>query len=330
MIAGIVPGCVALCLEAAACAAWAEGAAPLGWAGHAFASVVAAVGSMQRVRKAERTSTGAAALLLALALPVAGALLLALVLWPAWSRAQRHPPQRIIEIALPGEVEEGDGAPAPGTASPIREVLDDVQLGAERLDALRCLRTMDARRAVPLLRLAFSHPSEDVRLLAFAILEGREKRLRAAIGAEELRLEVLGAAPEHADARRACHRRLAQQHWELVYAGFASSDLEPALLDSAARHATLGMLPGGDIATSLLLARIRLRQRRAADAWTCLVHAERAGAPRASSVPLFAEAAYALRRFADIPRLFARAEPAELRRPELLPVAQFWMGAGAP
>jgi hypothetical protein len=170
-----------------------------------------------------------------------------------------------------------------------------------------------------------------LRLLAFAILDRREKRLRARIKATEARLAARSDASTSGTAERAAwHRRLARDQWELVYGGFVSADLRGTALDAAARHAHAALEHEVDARTAVLLARIRLAERRPADAWACLERAERTGAAHATCAPLFAEAAYMMRRFGEIPALLRRAGPEQLRRPELAPVAQFWTGARLP
>jgi polysaccharide biosynthesis protein PelE len=205
---------------------------------------------------------------------------------------------------------------------PIRELLAGAESPHERVRAVMALRNMDARKAVPLLRLAFAHESEDVRLLAFAILDRREKRLRSRIKATETHLQAAQGAPK--DKQLRWHRRLARDHWELVYGGFVSGDLEPVVLGKAREHAHTVLETVRDARMGLLIARIYLRERDAEAAWECLEQAEEAGAPRASVVPLFAEAAFQLRRFEQIPGILLGAKPAELRRPELQPIARFW------
>jgi polysaccharide biosynthesis protein PelE len=266
-----------------------------------------------------------AAALLTLVLPGVGAAILAVVAWPSWNRKHEQEPSRLVEVALPdGSIEIGDAAQlelARGAQQPIRQLLRDADSPERRVAAVMALRHMDARRAVPLLRLAFSHDSEDVRLLAFGILEQREKRLRTRIKQTENRLASAAlAGGEHGR----WHRRLARDHWELVYAGFVSGDLEPVVLDKARQHAqtALGLAP--DAKMAVLLARIHLRRRQPELAWEYLTQADHAGLSASASAPLFAEAAFQMRRFGVIPVILRGVPRAELRRAELEPVAEFW------
>jgi len=297
-----------------------RGAAGVGL--HGLAVALAFVLTRRALR--DRSAHGAAfsAALLVLALPAVGAAVLVFVAWPSWTRELDAGALGLIEVALPdgSDIDDPAGAEHAGGPRPIRELLRNADSPAERVRAVMALRHMDARRAVPLLRLAFSHESEDVRLLAFGILEQREKRLRTRIEQTEARLS--SAAGSLALARG--HRRLARDHWELVYAGFVSGDLEPVVLKNAERHAHEVLAMGADATMAVLLARIHLRQREPELAWAWLERAEAAGLARANAAPLFAEAAFLMRRFDEIPAILRGVPRAELRRPELEPVAEFW------
>lgn len=272
---------------------------------------------------AAASSAAVSAAALVLALPVVGAALLAFVAWPGWRRRPEGADAAMVEVALPDGSEDIDDAPlvrAP-EARPIRELLRDAESPDERVRAVMTLRHMDARRAVPLLRLAFSHQSEDVRLLAFGILEQREKRLRSRIELNQGRL----ASARDAGARPArWHRRLARDHWELVYGGFVSGDLEPAVLAQARDHAQAALAREPDAKMAVLLARIYLRRRQPEAAKAYLEQAQRAGLPAASAAPLLAEAAFQRRRFGEIATILGSVQRAGLRRPELDPVAEYW------
>jgi hypothetical protein len=263
---------------------------------------------------------------LVLTLPVVGAALLAFVAWPSWRRRPVSAGAALVEVALPdgsSDVEELRLARAP-EARPIRELLRDATSPDQRVRAVMALRLMDARRAVPLLRLAFSHESEDVRLLAFGILEQREKRLRARIELNQARLASASCPPSAGAGPARWHRRLARDHWELVYGGFVSGDLEPAVLAQARDHALAALAREPDARMAVLLARIYLRRRQPEAAEAYLARAQRAGLPAGSAAPLLAEAAFQRRRFGEIATILRGVQRAELRRPELEPVAEYW------
>jgi hypothetical protein len=209
----------------------------------------------------------------------------------------------------------------------IRDVLASSPSVAERLEAVLALRRLSARRAVPILRLAFSDPSEDVRLLAFADLERRESKLRARV--KETRAELERCADTAPEWQAHLQRCLAQTHWELVYGGFVQGTLEARVLQSAAEHAEASLAHGPRGGAAVLLGRIALRRDQPEAAWRWLEEAERAGVPSAVCAPLFAEVAYVQRRFDAVSPLLARASRAQLRRPRLAPVVDFWTGRDA-
>jgi hypothetical protein len=266
-------------------------------------------------------SASLTAALLALALPLAGAAILTFVAWPSWNRKRAADLGGVVEVAFPDGSAEVDDAARVGAAvlRPIRQQLRYADSPDARVRAVMTLRHMDARRAVPLLRLAFAHESEDVRLLAFGILEQREKRLRTRIELSETRLASSSIAE-----RARLQRRLARDHWELVYGGFVSGDLEPVVLAKAHAHASEALEARADASTALLLARIHLRQHEPELARHWLERAGAAGAAPAKTAPWFAEAAYQLRRFGEIPVILNGVRRRELQRPGLEPVARFW------
>jgi hypothetical protein len=239
----------------------------------------------------------------------------------------------IVEVPLPDGSELRPTARLFSAAAPtrsIQQVLRESSSAEERVRAVMALRHMDARRAVPLLRQAFAHESEDVRLLAFAILERREKRLRARIQAAESRLKRASSEPTTAPSERAArwHRRLGRDHWELVYGGFVSGDLEPAVLGKAREHLERAVALEPDPSLLGLLGRICLRQRDPARARAWLARASEAGGPSASLAPWLAEAAWQERRFGEVAEILRGVPRAALRRPGLDAVASFWTRHG--
>jgi hypothetical protein len=325
-----------LALDGLACALVIDGRVPVGALVHA-AAAAASYGITRRwVRDANGGLAAATAALLTTCLPAVGAAILAFVAWPSFLRERPGVRAAIVEVPLP-DGSELRATPRPFSAGApsrsIRQVLGESSSGEERVRAVMALRHMDARRAVPLLRHAFGHESEDVRLLAFAILERREKRLRARIQAAESRLgrataassaEPTASATEPSERAARWHRRLGRDHWELVYGGFVSGDLEPAVLGKAREHLARAVALEPDPGLLCLLGRVHLRQRdpRGARGW--LARASDAGASAATLAPWLAEAAWQERRFGEVAAILRSVPRAALRRPELDAVASFW------
>lgn len=262
---------------------------------------------------------------LALALPVFGALGVWAVVIPAWRARRDAEVDSVVELGMPA-FDDFERAPRVAPA-PIELVLRSGGASHKRVASVMALRKMDAQLAVPLLRVALGDLHEDVRLLAYAILERREKDLRRRIESTLSDLEALQAPGEEAAAlpRAAALHALAEQHWELVHGGFASGgELENATLESALRFGHESLLLAGDGSLALLLARIRLRQGHARAALRYLRAAQALGVANAALAPLYAEVAFLLRRFHAIAPLLSEAGQAPLARPRLAAVAAFW------
>jgi hypothetical protein len=271
-----------------------------------------------------------AACMMVFTIPVLGALGVAFLIVPAW-RAQRPTvDDGVVEISLPHAAAGSGGSSVQEGAqqvriapAPIEVVLRSHGTAQKRVASVMTLRRMDAARAVPLLRVALGDTHEDVRLLAYAILERREKELRGRIEVLLGDLEALHVAGEDKQLA-AVLKALTEQHWELVHGGFVSGDVEKQTLTAAARYGHEALLRGQDGSLSLLLARIQLRARKPGSALRYLRAAGSLGVANSVLAPLYAEAAFLMRRFDAIGPLLAEAGNAPMARPKLDAVARFW------
>jgi len=187
-------------------------------------------------------------------------------------------------------------------------------------------------------RVALGDTHEDVRLLAYAILERREKELRGRIETLQGELEKIVAESETHELsdmlegadekqRAAVLKALTEQHWELVHGGFVAGDIEKQTLTAAVRYGHESLLRSPDGSLALLLARIQLRARKPGSALRYLRAASSLGVANAALAPFYAEIAFLFRRFDAIGPLLAEAGNAPLARPKLDAVARFWTGS---
>jgi hypothetical protein len=274
-----------------------------------------------------------AACVMVFTIPVLGALGVALLIVPAWRGQRPAEDDGVVEISLPHAAADGGSGSAQAGAQqvriapgPIEHVLLTQNVAQKRVASVMTLRRMDAQRAVPLLRVALGDTHEDVRLLAYAILERREKELRGRIEVLLSDLEAFqaGSAATEGKQRAAVLKSLAEQHWELVHGGFVSGDVEKQTLSSAVRYGHEALLIAPDGSLSLLLARIQLRARKPGSAQRYLSAASSLGVSNTVLAPLYAETAFLLRRFDVIGPLMAEAGNTPQSRPKLDAVARFW------
>jgi hypothetical protein len=291
----------ALALEAAA-VAFLHGA-PAGAEVRALAALLAhALGAASAAaflsRRADRLllagSTGRGAWLLfvitSFALPLVGpAALAALFAWVA--RGHAHPGAALVRAPLSGVAA---AAPLPA------EIATEIGLGslearlrfdpasASRIAAVLATRRLHgAADATRLLRLALRDRHEDVRLLAHALLEDRDRQAFQRI--EELERDLVTTTSERVGASVAC--LLAEALFDLCDFGLVSGELESFTLRRA--RSLLEQTPAPETAgASLLLARVLLRQGDARGARAAIDESGRRGAPPALLAPLAAEAAF--------------------------------------
>lgn len=110
----------------------------------------------------------------------------------------------------------------------LREVLREARAPDKRLKALLASRQLSDREAVSILREALKDPSDDVRLLAYSMLEQQEKQLTS----QAQGLQKLLEQHDRPD-RYLLMRRLAHTWWEMAYLGLAQGGLRQYYLENA-------------------------------------------------------------------------------------------------
>jgi tetratricopeptide (TPR) repeat protein len=189
-----------------------------------------------------------------------------------------------------------------------------------RLRALVSLQNVPTRLASPLLRDLLADPSEDLRLLAYGMLDSREQKLNRAIH-RELRKRKEAADTEVA-ARSA--RKLAQLYWELTYQGLVQGELLRHAVGEALRYAQEALAADpADANLTLRLGRLLHAQGRNDEARKAYGEALGLGLPATRVIPYLAELAFEARDHDEVRRLLAvlRDWPG---MPRLQPVIQYW------
>ncbi len=206
-------------------------------------------------------------------------------------------------------------------ATGLRTVLLDATLAPElRLRSLMALQNFPIRRAGPFLRRLLGDPEDDIRLTAYGLLERETKRVSEIIEQDLIALNKI----EEPAMRLVIHRRLAEQHWELVYTGLAQADLADYSLGEALRHLdeALSIAPREP---GLWLLRGRLLNARGDVEGGGLAYREavRCGLPAERAAPWLAELAYRERNHEEV-RTQMRRVDVETVGPTVGPVAHYW------
>ncbi|NQD37311.1 protein PelE [Permianibacter sp. IMCC34836] len=188
----------------------------------------------------------------------------------------------------------------PYSSGALRQILRFSDNPLKRLKAVMATRHMPVHESVPIWQIALKDRVDDVRLLAYAMLDGREKLLTERIQEISAELDEL-PVPRRADA----HRQLAGCCWELVYNGLVQGAVREHWLNAARQHAELALAGQRDIALSVLHVRILLAQDALEEAAQALTAAAATGVAASVLAPWHAEIAFRQRRFAEIPALLA-------------------------
>jgi hypothetical protein len=172
---------------------------------------------------------------------------------------------------------------------------------AEREGRMAALVAVKHRRdpaAVALLWRGLKDPEEEVRLLAFSLLESKVSAAYRAIQSLSKDLETAGE-----DQRGLIHTRLAFAHWELAWQGLVQGEVLGHELSKASEHARHALEHDPRSASvQLLRARIQIRRGRLAEADVALRCARVLGIPATSLRPYEAELAFCQKRFDEVRR----------------------------
>ncbi len=264
--------------------------------------------------------------ILAFFIPVLGLAGLLLALLPALHRPRRTPPRLYEAIEIPGlpfkplEVSEQPLFGQAGLASVIRNAPDP----EKRVRAVMATRQLRDRDAVPILRIALRDPVDDVRLLAYSLLDAKEQRLNETISI--LLEERRSASPLH---RIRLEERLAGLYWELAYLGLATGEVREHVLSKALEHIEAAEKGSPDaMGIHFQKGRILLRLGRLEPAQSALERARDLGLDPNDVDPYLAEIHFLRRQWDGVRRHLAGIHPLARLEPPLSLLHAYWVNKG--
>ena len=138
----------------------------------------------------------------------------------------------------------------------LEETLDHSQPVDARVRAIVSIRQLAHPKASRLLRMALKDPADDVRLLAYAILNQRETEIQQEI----IRLQA-GLSHSRNPYRLGLLKRLAQLHWQLIDQSLLhDAQAEQSVAEQAYHYAQAVLAQGHDRHMYRLLVHYYLRQ----------------------------------------------------------------------
>ena len=193
--------------------------------------------------------------------------------------------------------------PVPGPeAARIRAERPTPQRSASASARVVAARDRDDPGAIAFLRRALADRDEDVRLLAHAVLESKQR-------------------VAYRRVHDTCDLRLAAAHWELARTDLADGDCLAHALTAARHHARAADARHPQRASlALLVGRIELRSGALDDAEAALARSIELGLPPAIAAPYLAEAAFLAGRFDRVPHWLAAAGD----HPAIARLRRFW------
>jgi hypothetical protein len=240
------------------------------------------------------------------------------------SRVAPPPPWQVIEAPeLPIQPSTSAGRPDYGDGA-LSAMLRYCPSPERRLAAVLAVRHLRDANDAEVLRLALTDVVDDVRLLAYSILDRKEQGFNS-------RLKVLlGQLPAAAgdDARLAkLEKRLAQTHFELVELGLCRGEVLDYFLSQARSHVEAALqIEADDRECLFLLGRIALRQAQLPLAEQAFLKAQVLGMSLEKVLPHLAELAFRQQRYSMVTYYLRAIDPVCFRaQPQLSGVAAHWL-----
>lgn len=258
--------------------------------------------------------------LLIWAMPVVGLLgaLLAIIpalFWPKFQPKQRW--QATAIPSLPFKAREEFKSPLfhdGGLSDVMRYSLDPEQ----RLWALMATRSIPGDKAIPILQLALRDPVDDVRLLAYSMLDRFESELNQNIE------KHLGALKRKEGDENFHHEVLALAYWELAYLGLAQGGVKLHALNQTLVHLKADTRFASSAESLILAARVSMEQEAYAQAASYLNKARAAGASVERLLLWRAELAFMQRDYASVSELLTELPKSSAQRAPFVDLVRFW------
>ncbi len=210
-------------------------------------------------------------------------------------------------------------------AGRVRQQISDRDTPLElRMKALLALQDVPTRQSSGILREALADSADDLRLLAYGMLDAREQRLTQRI---EQALQRHEAAGEDIEAAYLAARELAELYWELVYQELVQGDMRDYALAQARKFCAEALRHKvRDTGLWVISGRLRLLTGDYNGATGAFATAIRQGFPRVRAAPYLAELAFLRGDFATT-RAIMRELQTEGRSRQLQLSAGFWGNA---
>jgi hypothetical protein len=190
-----------------------------------------------------------------------------------------------------------------------------------RFKSLLALQGMPAKIANPLLQDMLGDTADEVRLVAYGILDNQEKNINQHIHDEIEKLEEADSPEMELIALR----RLAELYWELIYGGLVHGDVRDHAMGETDRYLTHAMRIAPEDAGLWFLKGRLLLFRRDPAAEAALHRAVANGLEESRVLSYFAQIAFERRDYAEVRRIFSSLSESQYAA-RLRPAVRYWSG----
>lgn len=189
-----------------------------------------------------------------------------------------------------------------------------------RFKSLLALSGMPPRIANPLLQDMLGDPADEIRLVAYGMLDDQEKNINQHIHAE---LEKLKQTDLTAEMRMIGLRRLSELYWELVYAGLVHGDVRAHAIKETDRYLDEAMKVAPEDAGLWFLKGKMLLTRRDPAAEAAFHRAVSNGLEESRALAFLGQIAFERRDFRGVQRIFSTLSEGQYAA-RLKPAVRYW------
>lgn len=181
----------------------------------------------------------------------------------------------------------------------LSQVLYEASSVEKRIRAVMATKQMNNRDSVTILQQALKDTSDDVRLLAYAMLDEKEKKITDQI--KDAQHAFARAEAEHRQQDGIAQQiLLAGHYWEMAYLGLAQGGVKNHFLSLAVKSCLLVLAHTRDAGILRLLGRIYIETEQITAAEDAFLEAIEQGLPRPQLLPYLAEIAWLQRNFRKV------------------------------
>jgi len=188
-----------------------------------------------------------------------------------------------------------------------------------RLQAIYATLKLKDQDAIPLLFKALGDPIDDIRLLAYALLDRKENNLSMRINKNKKIFELA----KNTKNKILC-LRIANDYWELVRLGLVQGEARNFILNMACHYIELGLEQNSnDLELCFLYAQILLKLKNYQQSYEQFKKAETLGIDHKKLQIYYAEIAFYSHQYLEVKQLMNTIDSPTIY-PQLSAVTQFW------